>query len=218
LPPGVAFADAAALPLAHGTSFHALCRGRVSAGETVLVLGASGGVGLAAVQIAKLLGAKVIACASSDEKLRVCSQHGADQVINYSTHDLRDSIRRLTDGKGIDVVIDPVGGAFAEPCVRSMAWNGRYVVVGFAAGEIPRIPLNLVLLKGCSIIGAAVGSNAERDSTEYRQNLARLIEWMESGVLKPLVSRTYRFAETPEAIENMLSRGLVGKAVVLMDS
>jgi len=216
IPTEVDFVAAAAFPLAYGTSFHALRRADLAAGETLLVLGASGGVGVAAVQLGKLLGARVIACASTEEKLATCRQYGADESINYETDDLREAIKRLTGGRGVDVVVDPVGGKYAEPVVRSMAWKGRYAVVGFAAGAIPKIPLNLVLLKGCSIVGAAVASNAVRDAGEYKQNLARMIEWIASGRLKPVVTRTYRIEETGAAITDVMSRKVHGKAVVVM--
>src|SRR5262249_37366716 len=154
LPVGLDFDRAAGLTVIYGTSLHALKdRARLKPGETLAVLGASGGVGLAAIELGKLMGARVIACASSDEKLAFAKQHGADDGINYATEDLKEGLRRLTDGRGADVIYDPVGGPYAEAALRSIAWQGRFLVVGFAAGEIPKLPLNLVLLKGCDVVG-----------------------------------------------------------------
>ena len=162
------FATAAAFVLTYGTSDHALRdRGALKAGETLLVLGAAGGVGLAAIEIGKALGARVIACASTDDKLAVCREHGADATINYATEDLRERIKALTGGNGADVVYDPVGGPYTEPALRSIAWRGRLLVVGFAAGEIPKIPLNLTLLKGCSIVGVFWGDFARREPERF---------------------------------------------------
>ena len=211
IPKSLDFAAAAAMPIAYGTSYYALKeRGRLTAGETLLVLGASGGVGLAAVQLGKIMGARVIACASSADKLATCRAHGADEVINYTTEDLREAIKRITGGKGVDVVVDPVGGAFAEPCVRGMAWKGRYLVVGFAAGEIPKIPLNLALLKGCSIVGVACLEPAGSP-----ENFRRMIEWAAEGKLKPVVSATYPLARTVEALNDVANRRVQGKIIIL---
>lgn len=215
-PDTVDFVMAAALPLAYGTSFHALRRGSLVDGETLLVLGAAGGVGLAAVQIGKLLGATVIACASSDERLATCTRFGADHVVNYEKENLRDAVRDLTSDRGVDVVVDPVGGRHSEPALRSLAWNGRHVVIGFAGGSIPSIPLNLILLKGGAVLGAAVGTNAVHDATEYRENLRTMIDWMAQGRLTPAVSRTYPFAQAREAIGDLLHRRIEGKAVITM--
>lgn len=216
LPANVDMLAAAAFPLAYSTSFHAIKdRGRLKPGETVLVLGASGGVGIAAVQLAKLMGARVIACASTAEKLATCKRHGADEIINYEAEDLRDAIDRLTEGKGVDVVCDQVGGKHAEPALRAMAWNGRYCVVGFASGSIPQIPLNLVLLKGCSIIGVAVGSNALRDPTDYRNNLAQMLEWIAAGTLVPVVTATYPLARAADALDDLMQRKVQGKAIIV---
>lgn len=217
LPDNVDMVAAAAFPLTYGTSFHALKdRGQLKPGETVLVLGASGGVGIAAVQLAKIMGARVIACASTAEKLATCRRHGADEVINYETENLRDAIRRLTNDKGVDVVCDQVGGKHAEPALRSMAWNGRYCVVGFASGSIPQIPLNLVLLKGCSILGVAVGSNALRDPTDYRNHLLQMIEWIALETLKPVVTATYPLARTADALDDLMQRKVQGKAMIVI--
>ena len=174
IPPGMAFTTAAAFGLTYATSEHALCdRGALQAGETLLVLGAAGGVGLAAIEIGKILGARVIACASSDDKLAVCRAHGADDTINYAAEDLRERLKALTGGRGADVIYDPVGGAYTEPALRSIAWRGRLLVVGFAAGEIPKIPLNLTLLKGCSIVGVFWGEFA-RHERDFRGHMAKL--------------------------------------------
>jgi NADPH2:quinone reductase len=217
LPDNVDMVAAAAFPLTYGTSFHALAdRGRLKPGETVLVLGASGGVGLAAVQLAKIMGARVIACASSAEKLATCRRHGADEVINYETENLRDAVRHLTDDKGVDVVCDQVGGKYAEPALRSMAWNGRYCVVGFASGAIPQIPLNLVLLKGCSILGVAVGSNALRDPTDYRRHLLQMIDWIAAGTLIPVVTASYPLARTADALNDLMQRKVQGKVMIVV--
>ena len=217
IPDGVDFETAAAFPLAYGTSCHALKdRARLQSGETLLVLGASGGVGMAVVQLGKLMGARVIACASSPEKLATCRQHGADDVINYETENLRDAVNHLTGGKGVDVICDPVGGKHAEPALRSMAWKGRYCVIGFTAGDIPQIPINLVLLKGCSIVGVSGGSNARNDPTEYITNQAQMLTWMSAGKLRPVVTARYPLARTAEALELMLKRGMHGKAVILI--
>ena len=215
IPDGIDFVRAAAFPLAYSTSFHALKRGQLKSGETLLVLGASGGVGIAAVQLGKIMGARVIACASSEEKLELCRLHGADATINYETSNLRDAIKQSTGGRGVDVVVDPVGDRYSEPAVRGMAWNGRYCVIGFAAGEIPKIPLNLVLLKGCSIVGVAVNSNARNDPTEYRENFAQLMEWIANGKLEPVVTATYPLARAADALADAMARRIQGKVVVI---
>ena len=174
IPAGMDFATAAAFGLTYATSEHALFdRAALKAGETLLVLGAAGGVGLAAIEIGQILGARVIACASTDEKLAICRQHGADETINYATEDLRERIKALTNGNGADVVYDPVGGAYTELALRSIAWRGRLLVVGFAAGEIPKIPLNLTLLKGCSIVGVFWGDFARREPAHFAEEIGR---------------------------------------------
>src|SRR6478672_326935 len=189
IPSGMDFATAAAFGLTYATSEHALVdRGALRAGETLLVLGAAGGVGLAAIEIGKILGARVIACASTDDKLTVCRAHGADETINYATEDLRERIKALTGGAGCDVVYDPVGGPYTELALRSIAWRGRLLVVGFAAGEIPKIPLNLTLLKGCSIVGVFWGDFARREPHIFAQRVAALSRWFADGKLKPHVS------------------------------
>jgi NADPH2:quinone reductase len=215
IPPGMDFKSAAAFTVTYGTSDHALAdRGALKAGETLLVLGASGGVGLAAVEIGRALGARVIACASSDEKLAACRAHGADETINYTTEDLRERIKAITGGGGVDVVYDAVGGAYTEPALRSTTWRGRLLVVGFAAGDIPRIPLNLTLLKGCSIVGVFWGDFTRREPERFAASVRRLGEWFEQGKLKPHVSAMLPLDRAAEALEMMASRKVIGKLVL----
>jgi NADPH2:quinone reductase len=204
----------------YATSYHALMdRAQLKAGETVLILGAAGGVGTAAIQIAKAAGARVIAAASSDEKCALCTQLGADATINYSTHTpqagLRDEIRRLTDGKGPDVIYDPVGGDFAEPAFRSIAWRGRYLVVGFASGPIPALPLNLTLLKGASIVGVFWGDFAKREPQANAAMMQTLAAMYAKGQIKPLVDQTLPMSELPRAYSIMGSRSVKGKLVLV---
>src|SRR5213594_357112 len=219
VPEGMDFKSAAAFVLTYGTSDHALRdRGALRAGETLLVLGAAGGVGLAAIEIGKALGARVIACASSDEKLAVCREHGADATINYTADDLRERIKALTDGKGADVVYDPVGGPYTEPALRSIAWRGRLLVVGFAAGEIPRIPLNLTLLKGCAIIGVYWGEFTRREPQRFAESMARLGRWYTEGRLKPHISETFALERAADALTRMANREVKGKVVLLAEA
>ncbi len=215
IPEGMDFTTGAAFLLTYGTCDHGLRdRGRLAPGETLLVLGAAGGVGIAAIEVGKALGARVIACASSGEKLAVCRQHGADATIDYAHEDLRDRIKQLTDGKGVDVVLDPVGGPTTELALRSTAWRGRLLVVGFAAGEIPRIPLNLTLLKGCSISGVFWGDFARREPAAFRESVAQLGRWYALGKLRPHVSATLPLEQAKDALERMASRSVVGKLVL----
>lgn len=215
LPDEVDFDTAAAFTLAYGTSHHAIVdRAALRAGETMLVLGAAGGVGLAAVEIGKALGARVIAAASTDEKLAIAREHGADATIRYDSEDLRERIAALTDGRGPDVIYDPVGGAYAEPAFRSIGWRGRYLVVGFAAGEIPKLPLNLALLKGASIVGVFWGEFAKREPQRNAQAFEELVRWLGEGKLRPHISARYRLDETPRALEDMAQRRVTGKIVV----
>jgi NADPH2:quinone reductase len=215
MPEGMDFATASAFLLTYGTSEHALCdRGALQRGETLLVLGAAGGVGLAAVEIGKALGARVIACASSAEKLEVCRAHGADALVDYAAEDLRERIRALTDGKGVDVIYDAVGGPYTEPALRSSAWRGRLLVVGFAAGDIPKIPLNLVLLKGCAIVGVFWGDFTRREPRAFAGSIARLGAWFREGKLKPHVSQTFPLAQAAEALKLMAARKVKGKIVL----
>ena len=215
LPAGVDFAVGAAFSLTYGTSWHALKdRGELKAGETLLVLGAGGGVGLSAIELGKALGARVIAAASSDEKLAVCREHGADATINYAREDLRERLREIAGGKGVDVVYDPVGGPYSEPALRSTAWRGRFLVIGFASGEIPRLPLNLALLKGCSIVGVFWGDWLRREPERSRAEMGELIELLRTGRVKPHVSGRYPLARVPEALIAMSQRSVTGKIVV----
>src|SRR5439155_1056382 len=214
LPGGMDFESAAAFGLTYATSEHALAdRGALKAGETLLVLGAAGGVGVAAIEIGKAIGARVIACASTDDKLAVCRAHGADATINYATMDLRERIKALTGGAGPDVIYDPVGGAYTEPALRSIAWRGRLLVVGFAAGEIPKIPLNLTLLKGCSIVGVFWGSFMRKEPGTAFKNHVQLMAWLTSGKLKPLISAVYPLAQAPRALNDLIERKAKGKVV-----
>jgi NADPH:quinone reductase len=216
VPDGMGFQEAAALLVTYGTIDHALRdRGALKAGETVLVLGAAGGIGIAAIEIAKAVGARVIACASSDAKLAVCREHRADATINYASEDLRERIKALTEGHGIDVIVDPVGGPFTEPALRSLAWRGRLLVVGFAAGEIPKIPLNLVLLKGSAIIGVFWGDFLRREPAAFAASVAQLGKWHAEGKLRPHISATFPLERGADAITAMAERKAVGKIVVL---
>lgn len=217
IPDSIDFSTAAAFTLVYGTAHYALKdRAQLKPGETLLVLGASGGVGLAAVEIGKVMGAQVIAAASSDEKLAVCKQHGADEIINYSTEDLRERVKVLTEGNGVDVVFDPVGSNYSEPALRSIAWNGRFLVIGFAAGDIPRIPLNLPLLKGCSIVGVFWGSFTEREPKRNQEHLQELLRWLAAGKLKPHISATYPLERAAEALNAMMNRNVKGKVVLVV--
>jgi len=215
LPTGMDFAQAAAFGLTYATSdFGLRDRGELKAGETLLVLGAAGGVGIAAIEIGKALGARVIACASTDDKLAVCREHGADETINYSSEDLRERIKQLTAGNGVDVVYDPVGGPYTEPALRSLAWRGRLLVVGFAAGEIPKIPLNLTLLKGCSIVGVFWGEFTLREPTRFAEEMQQLGRWFLDGKIKPHISATFPLERAAEALTLMAAREVKGKLVL----
>jgi NADPH2:quinone reductase len=216
LPPNFPHVDAAAFIMTYATSHHALLdRGQLKAGETLLVLGAAGGVGTAAIQIAKLAGARVIAAASTDEKCELCKAEGADATINYSRENLRDAIKAATGGKGPDVIYDPVGGDFAEPAFRSIAWRGRYLVIGFASGPIPSLPLNLPLLKGASIVGVFWGDFARREPKANQSMLAELARWYGEGKIKPVIDRTMPMAELKAAYAHMGSRAVKGKLVMV---
>lgn len=218
LPPGFAFEDAAAFICTYATSHHALMdRAALQAGETVLILGAAGGVGTAAIQIAKAAGAKVIAAASSDEKCQRCLQLGADAAINYASGTLRDELKTLTEGRGPDVIYDPVGGDLAEPAFRSIAWRGRYLVVGFAQGQIPALPLNLALLKGASLVGVFWGEFAKREPSRNAAMLGELAAWYAAGKIKPVLDRVLAMEQLPAAFERMASRQVVGKLVLRTD-
>jgi NADPH2:quinone reductase len=216
MPPGMDFDTAAAITLTYGTSHHAVVdRAALQAGETMLVLGAAGGVGLAAIEIGKALGARVIAAASSEEKLAVCRAHGADATINYSTEDLREAIKQATDGKGPDVIYDPVGGIYTEPAFRAIGWRGRYLVVGFANGEIPKLPLNLTLLKGASLMGVFWGEFAKREPKANAKAMRELMGWLAEGKIRPLISGRYALADTAQALNDMAARKVTGKVVII---
>lgn len=215
-PRGLSFEAAAGICITYFTTLHALKqRAALRPGESLLVLGAAGGVGTTAVELGKQLGATVIAAASTDEKLELARSLGADHLINYATQDLRERIKEITAGRGVDVVYDPVGGGLAEPALRSMAWKGRYLVIGFAGGDIPRIPLNLPLLKGCSIVGVFWGSFAQRERDVQRENVAELWQMFESGRLSPVVGETHALADYAAAFESLGGRRARGKVVVL---
>jgi NADPH2:quinone reductase len=217
LPPGLSAEVAATTLYTYGTSYHALKdRANLQPGETLLVLGAAGGVGLAAVELGKLMGAKVIAAASSEEKLALCREKGADFTINYETEDMKTRIKELTDGKGVDVVYDPVGGKFTESALRGTAWKGRYLVVGFADGEIPQIPMNLPLLKGCAILGVFWGQFSKVEAKASFQNVRQLIAWILEGKIRQHIGRKYSLEEAPEALKAILDRKMLGKGVVVI--
>jgi NADPH:quinone reductase len=216
LPPGFSPVDAAAFIMIYATSHHALIdRAQLRPGETVLVLGAAGGVGTAAIQIAKTVGARVIAAASTDEKCALCQRIGADATINYSREDLREAIKAATGGKGPDVIYDPVGGDFTEPAFRSIAWRGRYLVVGFAAGPIPALPMNLPLLKGASLMGVFWGDFARREQSANAAAMSELARWYQEGTVKPVIDRTLPMADLKAAYAHMASRGVMGKLVLV---
>lgn len=215
LPDGLDFVTAASFVMAYGTSYHALAdRGALQAGETLLVLGASGGVGLAAVEIGKQLGARVIAAASSADKLAICAEHGADELINYNNEDLRARLKTITAGKGVDVIYDAVGGELAESALRSCAWRGRYLVVGFASGTIPKPAFNLPLLKGCSVVGVFWGEYVGREPQRYQSDLQQLFRWLMDGKLRPRIDAKYPLERGAEAIRALMDRKVAGKVVI----
>jgi NADPH2:quinone reductase len=215
IPPGLDFDRAAGLGVTYGTSYYALKdRASLRPGETLAVLGASGGVGLAAVELGKLMGARVIACVSSDDKLAFARQHGADDGVNYGKEDLRDGLRRLAGDRGVDVVYDPIGGGYAEKALRAIAWEGRYLVVGFAAGEIPKVPLNLILLKSCDVRGVFWGAWMARDPAAHRANTADLLRWCADGRLSAHVHAAYPLAQAADALKALADRKTMGKVVL----
>ncbi|MGH8531028.1 MAG: NADPH:quinone oxidoreductase family protein [Nevskiales bacterium] len=214
-PAGMDYVEAAAYPMAYGTSYYALKqRGRLKAGETLLVLGAAGGVGLTAVELGKLMGARVIAAASSDEKLAVCKQQGADEVINYAREDLKERVKALTKGQGADVIYDPVGGDFTQTSLSCINWDGRLLVIGFASGPIPSIAANRLLLKSCSLVGVFWGASMMREPQANMENFRQLAQWHAEGKLKPHVSKTYELKDASQALSDMLARKATGKLVV----
>ncbi len=216
LPDAVDFETGAATLLTYATTYHALVdRARIKRGESLLVLGAAGGVGLAAVELGALLGARVIAAASTDEKVAFCREHGAAEGICYATEDLKERAKALSGGAGVDVIYDAVGGPYSEPALRAIAWEGRHLVVGFAAGDIPRIPLNLALLKGCQIVGVFWGSFAMREPARNRANAEQLFAWVAEGKLRPHIDATFPFDRASEALERMERREVKGKLVLI---
>ena len=215
LPAGVAMDLGAALVVTYGTTHYALVeRAQLQPGETLLVLGAAGGTGLSAIELGKLMGARVIAAASSDEKLALCRQLGADETINYATEDLRARLRELTGGRGVDVVYDPVGGAYSEAALRSMAWKGRFLVIGFTTGEIPKLALNLTLLKGCAIVGVFYGAFSVQEPARYQALMDELLGWLGAGRIKPLVTAHYPLEDGAQALRDLLDRRATGKIVI----
>jgi len=215
MPEGMSYEAAASFILTYGTTDHALRdRGQLRAGESLVVLGAAGGVGVAAIEIGKALGARVIACASSDEKLAVCRQHGADETVNYATEDLRERLKSLGGAKGVDVIYDAVGGPYTEPAFRAIAWRGRHLVIGFAAGDIPKLPLNLPLLKGASVVGVFWGDFTRREPQAFAASARQLARWFQEGKLKPHVSATFPLARAADAMKLLASRQAKGKVVV----
>ena len=215
IPDRLDFDRAAGLCVTYGTTLHALKdRAKLIPGETLAVLGASGGVGLAAIELGKIMGARVIACASSAEKIAFAREHGADDGIDYGVEDLKEALRRVTHGRGADVIYDPVGGAYAEAALRSIAWQGRFLVVGFAAGEIPKLPLNLVLLKGCDVLGVFWGSWTERDPEGHRANTEQLLAWCADGKLSSHVHAVYSLEQAPAALKAIAARQVMGKVIL----
>jgi len=215
IPDSVDFDRAAGLCVTYGTTLHALKdRARLKPGETLAVLGASGGVGLAAVELGKLMGARVIACASSAEKIAFARRHGADDGIDYGKDDLKEALRKLTDGRGANVIYDPVGGPYSEAALRSIAWLGRFLVIGFAAGEIPKLPLNLVLLKSCDVLGVFWGAWIERDRAGHRANTEQLLAWCADGKLSSHVHATYPLSDASAALKAIASRQVMGKVIL----
>ncbi len=215
IPDAVDFDRAAGLSVTYGTTLHALKdRARLKPGETLAVLGASGGVGVAAVELGKLMGARVIACASSAEKVAFAREHGADDGIDYAKDDLKEALRRATQGRGADVIYDPVGGAYSEAALRSIAWLGRFLVIGFAAGEIPKLPLNLVLLKACDVLGVFWGSWIERDPDGHRANTEQLLAWVADEKLSSHVHAVYPLSEAATALNAIAARKVMGKVIL----
>jgi NADPH:quinone reductase len=215
IPDALDFDHAAGICITYGTTFHALKdRAELKRGESLAVLGAAGGVGLAAIELGKIMGAQVIACTSSDEKVAFARKHGADEGINYAKDDLKEALRKITDGRGVDVIYDPVGGPYTEPALRSIAWKGRFLVIGFAAGEIPKLPLNLVLLKGCDVRGVFWGSWTERDPAGNRANTEQLLAWCLEGKLSSHVHAVYPLADAPAALKAIAARQVMGKVIL----
>ena len=219
VPDGMTDEQAAAFSMVYGTSYYALKqRANIQPGESLLVLGASGGVGLATVELGKAMGAHVIAAASTDEKLAVAKEAGADELINYANEPLKEAVKKLTHSKGVDVVYDPVGGDFTEQALRAMAWNGRHLVIGFAAGDIPKVPANLTLLKGCSLVGVFWGSFTQREPENSAQNMMELMKLFSEGKINPKISHVYEFEEYEKALGALTGRTATGKIVLKVGS
>jgi NADPH2:quinone reductase len=215
IPDNLDFDRAAGVIITYGTALHALeDRASPKPGETLAVLGAAGGTGLAACELGKLLGLKVIACASSEEKLEFAKKHGAELGLNYATEDLKEGLKRLTDGKGVDIIFDPVGGKYAEASLRAIAWEGRFLVIGFAAGDIPKMPLNLALLKGCDIRGVFWGAWVRQKPEKNRANLEKLVKWAAEGKISSHVDRTFPLAKTADALKVLAGRQAMGKVIL----
>jgi NADPH2:quinone reductase len=215
IPEGLDFDRAAGLSVIYGTTYYALKdRGKLKAGETLAVLGAAGGTGLSAVEIGKLMGARVIACASSEEKCAFARKYGADETINYAAQDLKAELKRLGGERGIDVIYDPIGGHYSEAALRSLGWEGRFLVIGFAAGEIPKIPLNLALLKSCDIIGVQWGGFTERFPQAHAENMQQIVRWVADGKLSVHVHAVYPLADTARALKDIAARKVMGKAII----
>jgi NADPH2:quinone reductase len=218
IPDNMDYETAAGFILTYGTSYHALKqRARLQEGETLLVLGAAGGVGLAAVELGRLMGARVIAAASSREKLDLAGEYGATDFVNYTEENLKDRVKELTGGRGVDVIYDPVGGELFDQCMRSIAWKGRVLVIGFASGEIPKVPVNLALLKGCEIVGVFWGAFTQREPEVHRENTRELLEFATSGKLKPHISATFPLEQAGEALAVLAERKALGKVIVRID-
>lgn len=215
MPPDMPYNEGAGFPLVYGTVIHALKqRGALQEGETLLVLGAAGGVGLAAIQLGKIMGARVIAAASTEDKLALCREHGADETVNYSEGSLKETVKELTDGKGADVIFDPVGGDAFDQCLSCINWNGRLLVIGFASGRIPEAAANRILLKGCSVVGVFWGRFAQLEPQANMANFMQLIQWYNEGKFKPVVSKTYPLENAADALNDMLARKATGKLVL----
>ncbi|MBI4725454.1 MAG: NADPH:quinone oxidoreductase family protein [Rhodomicrobium sp.] len=215
LPEGISDEAAAAIPIAYGTALHGLeDRGRVQAGQTVLILGATGGAGLAAIEVAVRLGADVVAAGTSDEKLKLCAERGAKQLLNLTGADVKEAVRALNGGNGPDVIYDFIGGPYTEPALRSIAWGGRYLVAGFAAGDIPKIPLNLLLLKGCELVGVNWGRHVKQNPPAFRDQIARLLGWCAKGEIRPHIDHVFPLEKTAEALRMIGNRQIKGKVII----
>ncbi len=212
MPAELDFDHAAGVSVTYGTTLYALKdRARLKAGETLAVLGAAGGTGLSAVEIGKLMGARVIACASSDDKLAFAREHGATDGVNYAIQDLKTALRELTGGKGVNVVYDPIGGDYGEGALRGMDWGGRYLLIGFAAGDTPKLPLNLVLLRSYDVVGVYWGAWADREPAAHRENMKRILAWLDDGKLKPHVQAVYPLEQATDALKAIAARKVMGK-------